>query len=59
MGPKWEQRADRSGRVGRNWGLIFIPRAEALKQVVGVEVKGWECHDLIYDWKNGELIGRH
>lgn len=37
---------------------MFILRGEALKQVVGVEVEGWECHDRIYVWKNRDLIGR-
>lgn len=54
----WERGPDCSVRVGLHRSLMFILRVEGLKQVVGVEVEGWECHDLIYDWKNGELIGR-
>lgn len=53
-----EQGAGYLGHVGFNVGLVFILRVEALKQMVGVEIEGWECHDLVHGWKNGELIWR-
>lgn len=48
--PEWKQGPDCAGCAGINYGLIFILRGEALKQVVRVEIEG-ECHDLIYGWK--------
>lgn len=54
--PQWEQRPDCAGCVGLNQGLISIPGVEALKQTVGMEVEGWECHDLSCSWKNGEEV---
>lgn len=53
---EWEQGQDCLGYVDFNVGLLFILRVEALKQVVGVEIEKWECHDLIYGWKKKELI---
>lgn len=55
--PEWKQGPDCAGLVGINHGLIFSLRVEALKQVVRVEIEG-ECYDLIYGWKNWELIER-
>lgn len=48
--PEWKQGPDCAGCAGINYGLIFILRGEALKQVVRVEIEG-ECYDLIYGWK--------
>lgn len=56
--PQWEEGPDCAGRVGLNQDLISILRVEALKQMVGMEVEEWKCHDLICSWENGELIGR-
>lgn len=58
MGLEWKQEPDGLGHVGFDVGLISILRAEALEQIAGVEIQGWDCHDLVYGWENGELIWR-
>lgn len=53
--PQWEQGPDAGRACWLNQGLISILGVEALKQMVGVEVEGCECHE---NRKNWELIGR-
>ena len=51
MEPEQEHQPDCSG-------FDLYPKSGGFEAGGGVEVAGWERHDPIYDWKNGEFIGR-